>query len=141
MKKKCEIDDCKNEGSNKQHVFSGKIKVRPSLKPDYPYVCSQHEPKLNKMVREYKKDHKLELNCPWSNIGTVGNTTVLARKKLLDFSGGTFCTIGENLWEVSTEKSNGVYVDQLKDWYLIIPEDKSRHVAYALKLVAGTTVY
>jgi hypothetical protein len=72
-------------------------------------------------------------------VGTVGDNTIWGRKKLLDLSAGTFCSIDENLWELSVEKSKDVYVDQMKDWYLFKSEDKVRRIAYALRLETGTT--
>ncbi len=137
MKKKCCVPGCNKVGTHKQHVFSGKVDKRKSLKPSVLPVCPHHENELNDLKREFIRNDEFELNKPWIKVGEIGTTFVLGRKKMIDQYAGTFCSFNNDLYEMSVESSNGVYVDQMKNWYLLISEDKSRRIAYALMF--GTT--
>jgi hypothetical protein len=139
MKKKCIVPGCNNKGKNIQHVFSGRINIRPSLKPPYPCICNQHMNDLNHIMREFKKNNDITLNNPWTEAGKIGDNIVEGRKKMLDSSAGTFCTIGENIWEISVDNSHAINVNQMSQWYLFEQNDNKRHIAYALRLATGTT--
>jgi hypothetical protein len=94
---------------------------------------------LNQIMRDFKTNDIIELNRPWTETGRVGSVVVEGRKKMLDSSAGTFCTIGENIWEISVSDSHAIKVNQTSQWYQFEQNDNKRHIAYALRFEAGTT--
>jgi hypothetical protein len=138
---KCIVPGCKEKVKSKklhdQHVLAGKMKPQSFSHPILP-ICYKHEKELNQIINSFKsnfwKEGDIENFIEWNEVEKRDTYTVYGRVKDFGKSDATFTELGDKVFEIKVDRSEGIDVYKKDKWYFFTSIDKIHRNGYAFKL-------